>query len=178
MDIILKIPLASRLAVDATFKSSPGQFYQVIIIIISVIWIVNIPTAPNSERVHWRRWHWCLGAIVLCFDASENSPRLCSCLQGDIGGEMIECSLKNNDQIIIGVSASWMPVPGQYPSHGRLWGFTTRILLWYFFCTFVLRLACEKNGRWPFPHIASKDVRFILIRYLSMMMALHVIYIT
>ena len=29
-----KIPLASRLAVDATFKSSPGQFYQVIIIII------------------------------------------------------------------------------------------------------------------------------------------------
>ena len=32
-----KIPLASRLAVDATFKSSPGQFYQVIIIISSVI---------------------------------------------------------------------------------------------------------------------------------------------
>ena len=30
-------------------------------------------------------------------------------LTGDIGGEMIECSLKNNDQIIIGVSASWMP---------------------------------------------------------------------
>ena len=43
-----KIPLASRLAVDATFKSSPGQFYQVIIIIISVIWIINIPMIYNN----------------------------------------------------------------------------------------------------------------------------------
>ena len=48
IDIILKIPLASRPAVDATFKSSHGQFYQVIIIIISVIWIINIPMIYNT----------------------------------------------------------------------------------------------------------------------------------
>ena len=27
--ILAKVPLVSRLAIDATFKSSPGQFYQV-----------------------------------------------------------------------------------------------------------------------------------------------------
>ena len=161
-----KIPLASRLAVDATFKSSPGQFYQVIII--SVIWIINIPTAPNSERVHWQRWHWCLfGRHCFMLWCLRKLAKIMLVLTGGYR--------RWDDRIFI---ASWMPIPGQYPSHGRLWGLTMRILLWYFFCTFVLRLACEKNGRWPFPHIASKDVRFILIRYLSMMMALHVICIT
>ena len=65
-----RIPHVSRLAIDATFKSSPGQFYQVIIINILIFTII-VTTALYRQRLcrQWREWR--VESSILLSDAED-----------------------------------------------------------------------------------------------------------
>ena len=62
-----RIPHVSRLAVDATFISSPGQFYQVIIINILIFTII-VTTALYRQRL-CRQWR--VESSILLSDAED-----------------------------------------------------------------------------------------------------------
>ena len=80
-----RIPHVSRLAIDATFKSSPGQFYQVIIINILIFTII-VTTALYRQRLcrQWREWR--VESSLLLSHAEKDSERICSTVQWNFGG--------------------------------------------------------------------------------------------